>query len=88
MFTSIGAYDYNSDLNSGLGGNGLTKADNRAFYSTMRLNGILTQTLGSTAMEYRFETSSDGRGRQPDRQLDSGLAGTNRRNRNRTLGAL
>lgn len=56
VFTYIGVYDYDSDVNSGAGGNGLTKTDNRAFFSTMRLNGILTQTLGGLAMEYRFET--------------------------------
>ena len=57
VFTSIGVYDYIADVNSGLGGNGLTKADNRAFFSTLRLNGILTQTLGGQPMEYRFETA-------------------------------
>lgn len=57
VFTSIGVYDYDTDVNSGLTGNGLTKADNRAFFSTLRLNGILTQTLGGVAMEYRFETA-------------------------------
>ncbi len=59
QFTSIGNYDYDGiapDINSSLGGNGLTKADSRAFFNTLRLNGILTQTLGGQAMEYRFET--------------------------------
>jgi len=59
QFTSIGSYDYDGvtpDINSALGGNGLTLGDNRAFFSTLRLNGILTQTLGAQPMEYRFET--------------------------------
>jgi hypothetical protein len=56
QFTSIGVYDYLPDINSALGGNGLTLADNRAFFQTLRLNGILTQTLGGQPMEYRFET--------------------------------
>ena len=38
-------------------GNGLTD-DSRAFFSTVRLNGILTQTLNGQPMEYRFETQA------------------------------
>ncbi len=57
QFTSIGAYDYLTDIHSGLGGSGLTIGDNRAFFNTLRLNGILTQTLGGLPMEYRFETA-------------------------------
>jgi len=53
-FTAIGAYEYLTDVDSTPPGTGLT-VDNRAFYSTMRLNGILTQTLGGQPMEYRFE---------------------------------
>ncbi|HTA72201.1 MAG TPA: hypothetical protein VK776_28165 [Bryobacteraceae bacterium] len=59
QFTSIGVYDYDGvtpDINSSLGGNGLTIPDSRAFFNTLRLNGILTQTLGGLPMEYRFET--------------------------------
>lgn len=57
QFTSIGGYDYNADINSAVGGNGLTKVDGRAFFSILRLNGILPQTLGGQPMEYRFETA-------------------------------
>jgi hypothetical protein len=53
-FTSIGGYEYLTDVDSTPPGTGLT-VDNRAFYSTMRLNGILTQTLGGQPLEYRFE---------------------------------
>ena len=56
QFTSIGVFDYLTNINSALGGNGLTIGDNRAFFNTLRLNGILTQTLGGQPMEYRFET--------------------------------
>lgn len=59
QFTSIGVYDYDGaspDINSALGGNGLTVGDNRAFFNTLRLNGVLTQTLFGQPMEYRFET--------------------------------
>ena len=55
-FTSIGGYDYLVDIHSPLGGNGLTVGDNRAFFSTLRLNGIVTQLLGGQPLEYRFET--------------------------------
>ncbi|HKS95280.1 MAG TPA: hypothetical protein VJV74_04005 [Terriglobia bacterium] len=58
QFTSIGGYDYLSNINSALGGNGLTIGDNRAFFDTLRLNGILTQTLFGLPMEYRFETAT------------------------------
>lgn len=57
QFTSIGGYDYLTNINSALLGNGLTIGDNRAFFNTLRLNGILTQTLGGLPMEYRFETA-------------------------------
>jgi len=53
-FTSIGGYEYLTDVDSTPPGTGLT-VDNRAFYSTLRLNGILTQTLGGQPLEYRFE---------------------------------
>jgi len=56
VFTSIGGYDYIPDVHSALGGNGRTIGDDRAFFNTLRLNGILTQTLGGQPMEYRFET--------------------------------
>lgn len=54
-FTSIGVYDYATDIHSTAPGSGLTIADKRAFYSTMRLNGILPEKLSGVAMEYRFE---------------------------------
>jgi hypothetical protein len=57
QFTSIGGYDYLTNIQSTLGGSGLTNVDNRAFFNTLRLNGILTQTLGGLPMEYRFETA-------------------------------
>jgi hypothetical protein len=56
LFTSVGIYDYTSDINSAAGGNGLTIADSWAFFNTLRLNGVLSQTLGGQPMEYRFET--------------------------------
>ncbi|MBV9290579.1 MAG: hypothetical protein JO288_22640, partial [Hyphomicrobiales bacterium] len=54
-FTSIGGYDYLAQVDSALPATGLTNGDTRAFFETMRLNGVLTQTLGGQPMEYRFE---------------------------------
>ena len=54
-FTSIGAYDYLAQVDSALPATGLTNSETRAFFDTLRLNGILTQELGGLPMEYRFE---------------------------------
>src|SRR5262249_37495516 len=48
-------YLYTTDIHSAVPGSGLTIADNRAFYSTVRLNGALPKTLNGQPMEYRFE---------------------------------
>lgn len=55
LFTNIGGLDFETDIHSGVGGTGLTIADKRAFFSTLRLNGVLPQTLGGIALQYRFE---------------------------------
>lgn len=63
VFTKIGGLYYNSDVHSLAPGNGLTVADDRAFYSTLRLNGGLSVVDGAPLVEYRFETvgtSTDG----------------------------
>ena len=54
-FTAIGVYQFATQIDSALPATGLTVGDTRAFFDTMRLNGILTQTLGGQPMEYRFE---------------------------------
>lgn len=54
-FTSIGALEYATQIDSVLPATGLTIGDTRAFYSTLRLNGILTQTVGGQPLEYTFE---------------------------------
>ncbi|MGH7060795.1 MAG: hypothetical protein ACREFH_10435, partial [Stellaceae bacterium] len=59
----VGGYQYLTDINSTPPGNGLGAADNRAFFATMRLNGILSKKLTGNPMEYRFEvatTDTDG----------------------------
>lgn len=55
VFDSLGAYFYASQVESAVPGSGLTKGEHRAFYSTVRLNGVLPKKLGGNAMEYRFE---------------------------------
>jgi hypothetical protein len=63
VFDALGGYLYATDIRSAVPGSGLTVADNRAFYSTVRLNGALSKTLNSLPMEYRFEfrtTDSSG----------------------------
>ncbi len=63
VFTKIGGLFYGADVNSLAPGNGLTIADNRAFYDGLRLNGGLSVVNGAPLIEYRFETvqvSDDG----------------------------
>ena len=55
VFDALGGYLYASDIHSAVPGSGLTNGDNRAFYSTVRLNGALPKTLNGQPMEYRFE---------------------------------
>jgi hypothetical protein len=45
-FTAIGACQYKTQIDSALPATGLTVGDTRAFFSTLRLNGIFPQTLG------------------------------------------
>ncbi|WP_157592720.1 hypothetical protein [Solirubrobacter soli] len=56
VFTKIGGLFYATDVDSGVGGSGLTVADSRAFFSTLRLNGGLSVVDGAPLIEYRFET--------------------------------
>jgi hypothetical protein len=54
-FFKIGGYNYITQVDSALPATGLTDGDTRAFFSTMRLNGILTQELSGQPLEYVFE---------------------------------
>ncbi len=63
IFTKIGTLYYETDISSHSGESGLTVADERAFYSTLRLNGGISMVATSPVLEYRFETvptSPDG----------------------------
>ena len=57
-FLRIGGYDHQTAISSAPSGTGLT-ADKRAFYSTVRLNGLLGQKLNGIAMEYVFEFTGE-----------------------------
>ncbi|WKZ17680.1 MAG: carboxypeptidase-like regulatory domain-containing protein [Candidatus Jettenia sp. CY-1] len=66
VFTKLGGYKYASQIHSSVPGTGLTVGDNRAFYSTVRLNGILSKKLNGQPMEYRFEVRvTDATGGSP-----------------------
>jgi hypothetical protein len=56
VFTKIGGLYYDTQVDSHVGGGGLTNADSRAFYSVLRLNGGLSLVDGAPLIEYRFET--------------------------------
>lgn len=57
-FLKIGGIDYQTGMHSAPFGNGLTNS-NYAFFSTLRLNGILSRTLNSQPMEYCYEYTKD-----------------------------
>ncbi len=55
FFSALGVYDYETEINSQPTETGLTKVGDRAFFATVRLNGVLSKTLSGQPMEYRFE---------------------------------
>jgi hypothetical protein len=55
QFTQIGLLPYATKIDSVLPATGLTVGGAEAFYSTLRLNGVLPQTLGGQPLEYAFE---------------------------------
>ena len=58
VFNKIGAYNFLTQIDSAAAGDGLTLADNRAFFSTLRLNGILSKTKNGNPLEYAFEVAA------------------------------
>lgn len=64
LFRKVGGITYATAIDSGAGGSGLTLADQRAFYNTLRLNGVIYQKLYGQPTQYRFEYD-DGAGWQP-----------------------
>jgi len=81
VFTKIGVLYYQTDINSTVPGNGLTVADSRAFYRTLRLNGGISVVDGAALIEYRFQTATtkpDGTLNGPWVKVDlSQIAATN-----------
>jgi hypothetical protein len=66
VFTRLGGYKYASQIQSSVPGTGLTVGDDRAFFSTVRLNGILSKKLNGQPMEYRFQVrTTDATGASP-----------------------
>lgn len=57
-FNSVGNYNFTLGAISPV--TGLTAGDSRAFFSTVRLNGILAKTLGGQALEYKFQVAPYG----------------------------
>ena len=55
VFRYVGGYNFLNNIDSLPLGDGKTTADDRAFYSTIRLNGIISKKLNGNPMEYRFE---------------------------------
>ena len=55
VFTHVGGIKYADQIESAPADSGLTVGSGRAFFQTLRLNGILPKTLGGQPMEYRFE---------------------------------
>lgn len=63
VFTHVGHYNHQTDIDSSPGSSGLTISDNRAFYQSIRLNGTLPKKFQGGQMEYRFfkkEVQADG----------------------------
>jgi hypothetical protein len=58
VFNKIGGYNFLTQIDSVAGGDGLTLIDDRAFYSTLRLNGILSKTKNGNPLEYAFEVAA------------------------------
>lgn len=58
VFNKIGAINFLTQIDSGAAGDGKTLAGERAFFSTLRLNGVLGKTRNSHPVEYTFEVAA------------------------------
>ena len=61
-FLRVGGYNYQTEINAAPFGNGLTTGSNYAFFSSVRLNGIVAQETGGQPLEYCFEYTHDFNG--------------------------
>lgn len=57
VFNRVGGYNFLTQIDSAPAGDGKTLGDDRAFYSTLRLNGILPKRINGNACEYMFEVA-------------------------------
>ncbi len=57
-FLRIGGYNILTQIDSSPAGDGKTTSDDRAFFSTLRLNGTLPKRLNGQPCEYMFEVAS------------------------------
>lgn len=57
VFSHIGGYNFLTAIDSAPTGSGLTLVDNRAFYDTIRLNGVLAKKLNGNPLQYMFEVT-------------------------------
>lgn len=58
IFDHIGAVNYVTQVDSGAAGDGKTLAGDQAFYSTLRLNGVMSKTKNGNPLEYAFEVAA------------------------------
>lgn len=58
VFNRIGGYNFLTQIDSGPAGDGRTLGDDRAFFSTLRLNGVLSKTKNGNPLEYAFEVAA------------------------------
>ncbi|MCA9974321.1 MAG: hypothetical protein KC413_01170 [Anaerolineales bacterium] len=57
VFNRVGGYNFLTQIDSLPAGDGKTLSDDRAFYSTLRLNGILPKRINGNPCEYMFEVA-------------------------------
>ncbi|HKA07177.1 MAG TPA: hypothetical protein VKD71_07955 [Gemmataceae bacterium] len=63
VFTKVGDYDYQTQIDSAPAATGLTLSQSRAFFQTLLLNGLMSKKLNLNPLEYTFEVSElDGTG--------------------------
>ena len=59
-FTHVGGYRLQTDIDSTPSGTGETVSGGRAFFGSLRLNGIVSKTLNGNPLEYKFQYRDQG----------------------------
>src|SRR5437763_7377092 len=57
-FNKVGVYNFLTQIDSATAGDGKTLADDRAFFSNLRLNGVLAKKKNGNPLEYAFEVAA------------------------------